>query len=177
LGFSAQTTTGFSSINVAELGAGQKTSLCFSMLVGGGIGSTAGGFKILRLLFFFLLVKTLIIGRSQSRHAVIRNTIFNYQVTKEQFYQASAIIILYGLVTFFSGLCFIFYGYPAVDSFFEVTSAVGTVGLSAGITGPDLPLFLKAVLSFDMLLGRLEIFPWLIVLFPATWFSQKLEER
>ncbi len=47
---SAQTTAGFSTVNIAELDPGSKLVMIFSMAIGGGTGSTAGGFKILRLL-------------------------------------------------------------------------------------------------------------------------------
>ena len=75
-----------------------------------------------------------------------------------------------------SWLPFVFMGYSPLDSLFEVVSAIGTAGLSAGITAPALPAFLKAVLCADMLLGRLEIFAWLILLSPGTWFGKRLEE-
>jgi trk system potassium uptake protein TrkH len=67
-------------------------------------------------------------------------------------------------------------GHNPLDSLFEVVSAIGTVGLSSGITNPELHPFLKAVLCADMLLGRLEIFAWLILVFPGTWFGKRLEE-
>jgi trk system potassium uptake protein TrkH len=53
---------------------------------------------------------------------------------------------------------------------------MGTVGLSAGVAGPELHPFLKTVLSLDMLLGRLEIMAWLILLAPGTWFGRRMEE-
>ncbi len=60
LGFSAQTTAGFSSLEVAELDSSSKLLLIGMMGIGGGVGSTAGGIKILRLLIFLRLVQLLI---------------------------------------------------------------------------------------------------------------------
>ncbi len=60
-------------------------------------------------------------------------------------------------------------GYSPVASLFEVTSAVGT----AGITNADLPAGLKLVLCLDMLLGRVETTAIIILLFPETWFGNR----
>jgi trk system potassium uptake protein TrkH len=65
-------------------------------------------------------------------------------------------------------------GYAPLDSLFEVVSATGTVGLSSGITGPELPTLLKGVICADMLMGRLEIVAWLVVLNPGTWIGRRL---
>jgi trk system potassium uptake protein TrkH len=59
-----------------------------------------------------------------------------------------------------------------LDALFEVVSAVGTVGLSTGITGPDLEVGLKLLLTLAMLLGRLEILALLVLLYPATWYKR-----
>jgi len=67
-------------------------------------------------------------------------------------------------------------GYDPLDALFEVVSATGTVGLSTGITGPELPPLLKGVLCADMLMGRLEILAWLVILYPRTWFGNRVEE-
>jgi trk system potassium uptake protein len=72
-----------------------------------------------------------------------------------------------------SWLVFLLYGYPALDALFEVVSAVATVGLSTGITAPELPGLLKGVLGADMLLGRLEFVALLVVLLPGTWLGRK----
>jgi trk system potassium uptake protein TrkH len=66
-----------------------------------------------------------------------------------------------------------FYGVNSADSIFEVSSALGTVGLSAGVTGPDMPDVLKMVLCADMLLGRIEIIPLLILVMPRTWIKRR----
>ena len=84
------------------------------------------------------------------------------------------------MVLFFLGVAalswaaFLLGGYDPIDSLFEVVSAVGTVGLSTGITAPELPALLKGVLCADMLLGRLEIMAWLVMLYPRTWIGRRL---
>lgn len=72
-----------------------------------------------------------------------------------------------------SWLPFVAYGMDPLDALFEVTSATATCGLSAGVTSADLPETLKAVLMFDMLFGRLEIFALLVVLYPPSWLGHR----
>jgi trk system potassium uptake protein TrkH len=71
LAFSAQTTAGFSSMPCAQLDAGSKLVLIFSMLVGGGAGSTAGGFKLLRLLIAASVFRLILLRTCLPKHAVI----------------------------------------------------------------------------------------------------------
>jgi trk system potassium uptake protein TrkH len=94
---------------------------------------------------------------------------------QDEVYQHVTYIFLYGIVLAVSCFLFLVYGFGMSTSLFEVTSALGGVGLSAGLTSPALPLVLKGVLSADMLLGRLEIIPFLILLNPATWWKRKPE--
>jgi trk system potassium uptake protein TrkH len=68
---------------------------------------------------------------------------------------------------------FVAFGYAPIDALFEVTSAVGTVGLSTGVTGPDLEWPLKIVLCIDMILGRLEALALLVILYPGTWIGNR----
>lgn len=65
------------------------------------------------------------------------------------------------------------YGFPALPALFEVTSALATVGLSAGITSEALPSELKMLLCFNMLLGRLEIIAALVMLAPRSWIGRR----
>jgi len=94
---------------------------------------------------------------------------------QDEVYQHVSYVFLYGIVLAISYFIFLIYGYGMSNSLFEVTSALGTVGLSTGLTSPTLPLVLKGVLSVDMLLGRLEIIPFLILLNPKTWWKRQPE--
>lgn len=76
-------------------------------------------------------------------------------------------------LTFLSFMIFLMYGQPAMASLFEVSSAIGTVGLSSGLSAPDLAGPLKAVLCFDMLAGRIEVIALIILLFPGTWIGRR----
>ena len=65
-------------------------------------------------------------------------------------------------------------GFAPEDALFESASAMGTVGLSSGITNADLPTWVKLMLSLEMWAGRLEVLPVLVLLYPGTW---KLRRR
>jgi trk system potassium uptake protein len=176
MAFSAQTTSGFSSIDKSVLPHPAKGWLIFTMFIGGGLGSTAGGFKILRLLIFFKVISIIVNRASLSRHAVYRPSIRNEPLREPEMRDALAVIIMYLSIAIFSWIPFLLYGYDPLDALFDVVSALGTVGLSAGVAGPELPVLLKGVLCADMLLGRLEIMVWLVLFYPGTWVGRHSEE-
>ena len=175
LAVSAQSTAGFSAMPLAQLDPGSKLIMIFSMIVGGGVGSTAGGFKMLRLLIAASVFRLIIVRTCLARHAVIEPRLAGRRVEREEIQEALLLVLLFVIVIAVSWLPFIATGYSPLDALFEVASATGTVGLSVGITSEALPAHLKAVLCADMLLGRLEIIAWLVILFPGTWFGRRME--
>lgn len=176
LAFSAQTTAGFSSMPCAQLDAGSKLVLIFSMLVGGGAGSTAGGFKLLRLLIAASVFRLMLLRTCLPKHAVIEPRLAGRRLQGEEIHVALLLIVLFVVVVALSWLPFVAMGYNPLDSLFEVVSATGTVGLSVGLTSATLPPLLKGILCVDMLMGRLEIIAWLVMLYPGTWFGRRMEE-
>jgi trk system potassium uptake protein TrkH len=174
MAFSAQTTTGFSSLPVSALDPVAKLLLIMSMAVGGGIGSTAGGMKILRLLILFKLLALSVMRTCLPAHAVTELRISGQKMEADEIERTLLMILLFFIVIFLSWLPFLIMGYGPLDALFEVVSAVGTVGLSTGITDSRLPAVLKGVLCADMLLGRLEIFAFLVVFYPGTWFGRRI---
>lgn len=175
-GFSAQSTAGFSSIDLSGIDPGSKLVLIFSMLSGGCIGSTAGGMKILRLMILMRLLYLMILKAGLSKTAVANIRLEGNRLESDEIQNAMSIILLFVLLTGLSWFPFVAMGYDPLDSLFEVGSAIGTVGLSAGITGPDLHPVLKGVLCADMLLGRLELLAWLVFLTPKNWIGKRWEE-
>ena len=174
MAFSAQTTAGFSNTDVSQLHDASKLVLILAMAVGGGAGSTAGGFKVLRLLTIVSLLKVTVKKTAVARHAVLFPRIHGLKLEEREVHEGVLIVILFIAVIVLSWFSFVIMGYDSLDSLFEVVSATGTVGLSAGLTGPDLPAVLKGVLCADMLLGRLEILAWLVVVYPGTWLGRRL---
>lgn len=174
MAISAQTTTGFSTLDVGELDQAAKLVMILSMVIGGGIGSTAGGIKTLRLLIVLRMIKLIFDRSCLPEHAVLEPSLAGTKLKRGEIEHALLLVILFCLVIFVSWLPFVIMGYDPLDSLFEVVSATGTVGLSAGITSIDLPVFLKMVLCADMLMGRLEIVALLVLFYPRTWLGRRM---
>jgi trk system potassium uptake protein TrkH len=173
MAISAQTTAGFSSLAPSGLDAASQVVLIGTMAVGGGIGSTAGGFKLLRLLILLSLLARYVKLLSVPSSAVIDIRIGDRQLGRDEALDALLLILLFGGTVLLSWLPFLIYGIAPLPALFEVVSALGTVGLSSGVSAPDLPGPLKLVLCADMLLGRLELVAWLLIFYPRTWFGQR----
>jgi trk system potassium uptake protein TrkH len=176
LGVSGQTTTGFASLPIRELDGFSKAVLALAMSIGGCVGSTAGGIKILRLIVIAKVVRSAFRRMRLPEHAVEEPRVAGAVLDTATIRGAVVLAFLFALVTVASWLVFLAYGYDPLDSLFEVVSAAGTVGLSTGIARPGLEGPLKGILCADMLLGRLEIVAVLVVLSPATWFGRRAVE-
>jgi len=172
-GLSAQSTSGFSSLDIAALDDGSKLTLIASMFIGGGLGSTAGGIKLLRLLILMRLIQLLLQRSALPSHAVSPPRLAGRPLEEGDIQAALLLILLFGMMVFASWLIFIAYGYAPLDALFEVVSASATVGLSSGITGAQLEPELQALLCFNMLAGRVEIIALLVVLYPPTWLGRR----
>lgn len=175
LGISAQTTSGFTSLDPATLPDAAKWMSILSMTVGGSLGSTAGGIKVLRLLVLLRVIQLLIRRMGLPPHAVTQPQLNGRPIETGEILQILAVPTLFLIVVMGSLVPFLIYGYAPLDAMFEVVSATGTVGLSTGITSSGLPTVLKAVLALDMLAGRLEFIALLVVLSPHTWFGRRYE--
>jgi trk system potassium uptake protein TrkH len=172
-GFSAQTTTGFSTLDLGGLHPAGKLVTIVSMLIGGNLGSTAGGMKIVRVLILLSLLRTMVRGTSLSEHAVAAPRLGGGRIEPHRSLDALLIVALFVMTVVLSWAGFVAAGHGPLDSLFEVASATGTVGLSAGVLGPDLEWWLKGVLCFDMLAGRLEMLALLTIFYPGTWFGRR----
>lgn len=171
--FSAQTTAGFSVVPVDAFDPFSKGVLIVSMFVGGSVGSSAGGIKLLRLLVIMRLVQLIILKTRVTPHAAVEVSIAGRAWSDNELVRILAVIGMFAAVVIGSWLPFLWYGRDPLDALFEVVSATGTVGLSTGLCGPGLQPALKGVLCFDMLLGRLEILPLLVFLAPRTWIGRR----
>ena len=175
LAMSSQSTTGFTTVDINLLDDSAKLSMIFSMLVGGGVGSTAGGIKLLRVLILLRLIQV-VLQRTTMPSQAVHYPKLDGKVLEDTVIQRALILILLFIgVVAISWFVFLMHGYPPMNALFEVVSATATVGLSTGITAADLPVLLKLVLCLDMLFGRLEIVALLVVLYPANWVGKRKE--
>lgn len=140
-------TAGFNSVDYSKLHPASLPIYSILMLIGGSSGSTAGGFKTTTLC---VLVVTLISIYSKSEGVQV----FNRRLPNSVIIHTIAIITLYLLLFIMSGilLC-IFDPISIQEAYFEVASALGTVGLTLGITS-QLSTASHIVLIVLMYLGR-----------------------
>ena len=173
LGTSAQTTTGFAAMSPGQLSDTSLGVLAVAMLSGGAAGSTAGGFKVLRLLILVRLGTLLVRRSAMTSHAVAGLRLGDKSLEGDEIERSLLLILFFVAVTGISWLLFLGHGYDPMPALFEVASATGTVGLSSGLTSAELEPILKGVLCLDMLLGRVEIIALLVVLYPGTWAGKR----
>lgn len=173
---SAQTTTGFTPLPIATLDAASKLVLLVAMSVGGAVGSTAGGIKLLRAILVFRLLQLLLRRLSMPSRAVAELRVGGRKIEPDEALRALVFVLLFLFAILVSWLPFLAAGYAPMDALFEVVSALGTVGLSSGISSPGLGPGLKAVLAADMLLGRVELVAMLVLFYPPTWLARRSSE-
>jgi trk system potassium uptake protein TrkH len=174
LAISAQTTTGFTSTPLHGLPNGLLLLLAFGMLIGGSLGSTAGGIKLMRAMIISRLLLMLVRRTAVSSHAVTAVRWGDKEIAAHELERMLLLVVLFVGVIALSWLAFELCSYEPMTALFEVVSATATVGLSTGITA-TLPDGLKLLLCFDMLAGRLEIVALLVLLYPRTWFGRRSE--
>ena len=140
-------TAGFYTIDNSILKDSSKIFMSIFMLVGGSPGGTAGGFKTTTL---FLMVYAIY----SELHGRINMHLFNRHITKRNFIKASTIITLYALFVVVAMLILTnIESFSSIDILFEVCSAIGTVGLTIGIT-PFLTSAGKIIIMLLMFSGR-----------------------
>lgn len=160
---SAHTTTGFMTLYANQMSTDWGTlsliGMVIAMLIGGSACSTAGGFKGMRvgIIFksFIFEIKKLFIPEK----AIAVEKYHNHGDIKldDETVRKAMFIVLCYIATFTIGVLFtIYYGYPLDKAAYEVASATGNVGLTIGITQPNMPNTLKVVYILIMWAGRLE---------------------
>jgi len=159
---SALTTTGFSTVGFADWNGAGFLILIFLMLVGGGACSTAGGIKQYRI---YMLYKALVWELKRPflpRQAQVENFVWQGErkdfVSDNRLHSVAVFCFVYAATITAGTTIVTACGFPLRESLFEFTSALGTVGLSTGITGPTAPAPVIWAEILGMFFGRLEFF-------------------
>ena len=160
-----------------DFGLWGKFSLVFFLLlmfIGGCAGSTACGIKIFRLQMLLIFLKNQI-KRLISPNSVII-TKYNNQKISDNFINSVIIFIFTFLFIFLIiAMLLSISGLDFITSISGAASSISNVGPGLGdVIGPngnykDIPDISKWILSFGMLLGRLELFAVLVLFFPSFW--------
>ncbi len=165
------TTSGFTSASFNSWPSFIITMLITMSFIGACTGSTGGGIKVMRVAILFKLLKKEMLRilhptaevtvkiNQQTINDELSNTIYNFFI----FYVVSYIIL--SLILMFSGL-------DITTSLTAVASCINNLGPASGIVAENyapLNTFAKYILSFAMVLGRLEIYTLLIIFTPYFW--------
>jgi trk system potassium uptake protein TrkH len=157
---SALTTTGFSTVSYGNWNAFGVFVLIVLMLIGGGTCSTAGGIKQFRVYLFWKLLIWEIKRSLLPRAVIMERPLWEGNrrvfVNDARVRQVGVFVFLYLLTYMLGTLILCASGFSLSDSLFEFASAVGTVGISVGVTRADMPDVALWAETFAMFLGRLE---------------------
>lgn len=165
--------TGFSTVDFDLWPAVSKTILVMLMFVGACAGSTGGGIKVSR---FLLVLKTVRKELSSYIHpkSVKKIQIDGKPVEHEVIRSVNVYFICFAVVFCFSLFLISFENYDMVTNFTAIATTVNNMGPGLAKVGPTQNFgffnnFSKTVLMFDMLAGRLELFPMLMLFHPTLW--------
>lgn len=167
------TTTGYSTVDFNLWPEFSKFILVALMFVGACAGSTGGGIKVSRVIIMMKLVKNELSYLIHPKR--VRQIHFEqHVVTKEVLRSISVFFIAYALVYGASALLISLDNLDFTTNFTAVAATLNNIGPGLEQVGPanNFSVFsqpAKFVLMFDMLAGRLELFPLLLLFTPSTW--------
>ena len=143
------------------------------MFVGGCAGSTAGGLKVTRIV---TLAKAAVMDMRKMLHpnAVINVRMEGRALPEKQVRGVQAYLSIYILILCGSWLLLSLAGFDELTTFTSVVTCINNVGPGLNMVGPTgnfsfFAPWAKLLLSFDMLAGRLELFPMLLLFAPSIW--------
>jgi len=165
--------TGFATVDYEAWAPFFTQFFLILLLFGACAGSTSGGVKMIR---YYLLIKNGLLEFKRLIHpnAVLPVKYNRRTVSPEIISKVSAFVLIYLAIFGFSSFVMAFLGLELQSAMGAVAASMANIGPGLGSTGPvtnysDVPEVGKWVLSFLMLIGRLEIFSILIIFSPAFW--------
>ena len=167
------TTTGFSTVDFNLWSGSSKSLLVLLMFIGACAGSTGGGMKVSR---FVVLFKTVFKELDSYIHPkrIQKITMDDKPVEHEVVRSINVYCITFMVVFVISVFAVSLEGKDLVTNFTAVAATINNIGPGLELVGPTqnfsgFGILTKYVLMFDMLAGRLELFPLLILFHPAIW--------
>ena len=171
------TTTGYSTTDFDLWPELSKTILVLLMVIGACAGSTGGGFKVSRIL---ILMKTIKKELSLMLHPrEIKKIRMDGQVVNDDIIRsANVFTIIYFFLLFASILLISIDNFDFTTNFTAVAATLNNIGPGLAKVGPtcnfsSYSIFSKFILMFNMLAGRLELFPLILLIMPNTWKHNK----
>ena len=167
------TTTGFATADFNLWSATSKSTLVLLMFVGACAGSTGGGLKVSRLM---ILIKTIFKELTSYLHpkSIVKIKMDDKPIEHEVVRSANVYFITYMIIFVVSIFCLTFENKDLITIFTAVTATINNIGPGLEMVGPTANFahfsdFSKLVMIFDMLAGRLELFPLLMLFHPQLW--------
>ncbi|MGB3193440.1 MAG: TrkH family potassium uptake protein [Limnoraphis sp.] len=181
---SALGTCGFNTVKIQDWSASAKLILSVGLFTGAAAGSTAGGLKLSRVVSLGKGIIWRVKHILKQPDGVLHYKIDNQKLTEEEAnnrVQGAAVLAVFWISLIVLGTIILVNFakpiYTLSDVIFEVTSALGGVGLSTGITDPLLHWAGKLVLMMFMWMGRLEVIPVVILLTSLlAWVRVRFEK-
>ena len=157
----AMTTVGFNTVDFGAFLLPMLLVTIFLMYIGASPSGTAGGMKITTLTAVFAIMKSRLRGSKKI-------TFLGRSIPFERLYIATSSFIFYTTIVFFASFLLTFTeDFPYEEILFETASALGTVGLSTGMTG-DLSIFGKCLVILLMFVGRLGVLTFGLAIWSKT---------
>ena len=170
---SIMTTTGFATTDFNHWPAYSKAMLILLMFTGASAGSTGGGLKVSRIV---ILVRAAgeELGKMLNPRRTVSVRMSGHSVDATTIRCTLVFFAVYIGITFLSTLLISMDGFDLETNFSAVAACISNIGPGIGLVGPMgnyemFSDFSKLLLSFDMLVGRLEIYPMLLLFLPSTW--------
>ena len=174
-------TSGFSTVDFDQWPAFSRAVLTVLMFIGACAGSTGGGIKVDRLI---ILVKASIRDMKKMLHPnAVASVRFEGKPLPERNIQGvHTFIAVYLMIFVVSYLLLSLEGFDLISTFTALSACINNIGPGLGMVGPtgNFSAFSpasKLLLSFDMLVGRLEVFPMLLLFAPSIWSRRRLIRR
>ncbi|MGN0630199.1 MAG: TrkH family potassium uptake protein, partial [Ruminococcus sp.] len=167
------TTTGFSTADFNEWPELSRTVLLGLMFIGACAGSTGGGIKVSRFIIMFKTIMKEI--QIQVHPKLVKKIKMNgHTIAHESVRSLNIYLIVYMFIFAGSVLILSAEGHDFITNFSAVAATINNIGPGLELVGPSQNFAFfsapsKIILIFDMLAGRLELFPMLILFAPATW--------
>ena len=167
------TTTGFATADFNQWPALSRTLLVLLMFIGACAGSTGGGIKVSRILIFAKTVRKEFHVYIHP-NAVKKVKMDGKAIAHETVRATNVFLILYILVFVVSLVLITFDEFDLVTNFTAIAATLNNIGPGLEMVGPtanfaSFSYFSKVVMIFDMLAGRLELFPLVILFSRETW--------
>ncbi len=167
------TTTGYASTDFNLWPSYSRTIICILTFFGACAGSTAGGLKISRIIIFFKAAKQ-DLNKMLHTHAITTVRFEGKPLDEKVLRGVHNYFNIYVLMLTVSVLLLSLDGFDLVSTFTAVVTCINNVGPGLEMVGPmgsfaDFSAPAKLLLSFDMLAGRLELYPMLALFAPRLW--------